>query len=87
MRMLNKTLKYEFLYPKTINTITGLKKVIDESIPIYNNHRPQKSLDGNTPSETFSGIPMDFSKYKTSFDGQKAIRLTQNKNNSCRICF
>jgi putative transposase len=83
----NKTFKYEFLYPKNINTGIGLKKVIDESIPIYNNHRPQWSLDGNTPSETFSGIPMDFSNYKSSFSKQKAIRLTQNKDNSCRICF
>jgi putative transposase len=83
----NKTLKYEFLYPKTINTGTGLKKVIDKAIPTYNNHRPQWSLGGNTPSETFSGIPMDFSKYKTSFEGQKAIRLAQNKETSCRTCF
>ena len=83
----NKTLKYEFLYPKTINTGTGLIKVIDEAIPIYNNDRPQWSLDGNTPSETFSGTPMDFSKLKTSFDGQKTLRLAQNKKNSCRKCF
>ena len=83
----NKTLKYEFLYPRTINTGTGLIKIIDKAIPIYNNDRPQWSLDSNTPSETFSGIPMDFSKNKASFDGQKSLRLAQNKENNCTKCF
>jgi len=83
----NKTFKYEFLYPKTINSGIGLIKIIDEAIPIYNKDRPQWSLSGNTPSETFSGISIDFSKYKTSFNKQKAIRLVQNKENSCRKCF
>ena len=82
----NKTLKYEFLFPKTINTGTELIKIIGEAILIYNNRRPQWSLDGNTPSETFSGNPLGFSKYKASFEGQKTLRLIQNKQNTCRKC-
>jgi len=62
------------------------KKVIDESIPIYNNLRPQKSLGGNTPSETFSGVAIDFNKYSSFFIKQKAIRQIYNKATSCRKC-
>lgn len=82
----NKTLKYEFLFSKPINSGTGLIKIIDESIPIYNNHRPQWSLKGNTPNETFLKTPIDFSKYSISFGKQKTKRLAQNKENSCRAC-
>ena len=83
----NKVLKYQFLYPRNIGTGILLKKILAEAIPIYNNHRPQWSLQGNTPSEVFSETSTDFNIYKTYFTEQKVIRLAQNKKNSCRKCF
>lgn len=62
-------------------------KAINESVTVYNTERPQIPLSGNTPFETFNGIAIDFGKYKTSFVQQKVIRLAQNKQNSCKICF
>lgn len=75
----NKTLKYEFLYPMNINTKSGLVKVMAKAITKYNNSRPQWVLGGNTPSETFSGISMNFDNYRMSFIEQKQLRITQNK--------
>ncbi|MCK5677005.1 MAG: DDE-type integrase/transposase/recombinase [Flavobacteriaceae bacterium] len=75
---LNKTIKHEFLYPKQISGSIKLKNVLDESVSIYNIIRPQKSLGGNTPYETQTGIPIDFSRFSIHFNQQKNIRLAQN---------
>jgi putative transposase len=82
----NKVLKYQFLFPKNIGSRKQLEKIIAEAIPIYNNERPQWQLGGNTPSETFAGIPINLSKYTTGFKSQKIVRLAQNKSNSCKKC-
>jgi putative transposase len=58
-----------------------------ETIPIYNTMRPQMSLDGNTPEETFGGLSIDMSKYTHNFNEQKQLRLTQNKKSNCNVCF
>ena len=44
------------------------------------------SLGGNTPVETFNGIPIDFSKYSQGFNEHKAYRRQQNKKNACKMC-
>lgn len=83
---INKVIKHQFLHPKTINSGNQLASIIEKSIPIYNSIRPQWSLAGNTPLETYNGIPLDFNKYKAHFNEQKILRLAQNKLNNCSIC-
>ena len=83
----NKVLKYQFLYPRSIGNGTVLKKVMTETIPIYNNERPQLRLGGNTPNETFNNTPINLGKYSNGFKAQKALRIVQNKHNSCKTCF
>lgn len=80
----NKVLKYQFLYPKNINSRKALEKNVDEAITTYNYHKPQWSLGGNTLSETFVGTSIGFNKYKTSFIQQKAARIVQNRENCCK---
>lgn len=82
----NKVLKYQFLYPRTINNKTSIESVMREVIPIYNNERPQLKLGGNTPDEAFSGSSIQLENHTTKFKAQKALRNVQNKQNSCRSC-
>lgn len=44
------------------------------------------AIRGNTPSETFNGTTIDFSKYASGFKNQMAVRIAQNKNSSCKKC-
>jgi len=55
-------------------------------VPTYNTIHPQLALQGNTPEETFEGKPMDINHYKTHFDNQKTLRITQNQLNRCNGC-
>ncbi|MCK8479026.1 integrase core domain-containing protein [Psychroserpens algicola] len=82
----NKVLKHQFLYPRTISNRTSLENIMREVIPIYNNERPQLKLGGNTPDETFNGTPINFNQYSNGIKEQKALRIVQNKQNSCRSC-
>ena len=83
---LNKTIKHQFLYPKTIQNKNQLISALEDSVEIYNNIRPQLNLKGNTPEETFIGIPMDINQYKTKDQAFRDERLAKNKKNRCNNC-
>jgi len=83
---LNKTIKHQFLYPLEIVYQKQLINILDQTVLIYNTIRPQMSLAGNTPQETFDGIPIDISQYTQGFKEQKQLRLIQNQRNSCKVC-
>ena len=83
---LNKTIKHQFLYPHQIANGKQLQTILEKVIPIYNTVRPQMSLGGNTPIETFNGRTIDLSQYIRGFEAQKAERKQQNKANSCKVC-
>ena len=83
---LNKTIKHEFLHPKQVNTYSEVAKALKEVIPIYNTTRPQMSLAGNTPFETYHGKTIDLNQYKSHFLEHKTYRITQNTTNSCNVC-
>lgn len=82
----NKVLKHQFLHHRNIASLNSLEKIVAESIPIYNNLKPQWSLGGNTPSETFDGVTIDFHQYTHAFKTQKSIRLEKNRKTNCQIC-
>ncbi|MFC4636453.1 transposase [Dokdonia ponticola] len=84
---INKIIKHQFLHHKEINNGNQLIRVMADTISIYNTIRPQMSLGGNTPEETFSGLSIDISKYTHNFKELKQLRLTQNKKNACKVCF
>tara|TARA_R110002096_G_scaffold433905_1_gene654074 strand:+ start:407 stop:1687 length:1281 start_codon:yes stop_codon:yes gene_type:complete len=83
----NKIIKHQFLHHKEINNGNQLINAMAETIPIYNTMRPQMSLDGNTPEETFGGLSIDMSRYTHNFNEQKQLRLTKNKKSNCNVCF
>ena len=84
---LNKVIKHQFLFPKEIVNQNQLRKILNQSIEIYNHIRPQMSLGGNTPFETFNGISIDLSRFTNGFKAQKQLRKQLNMQNACEICF
>lgn len=83
---LNKVIKHQFLFPKEIPNRDQLHKILEQSTEVYNNLRPQMSLGGNTPIETFNGMTIDISRYTQNFDEHKALRREVNKQNICKVC-
>ena len=84
---INKVIKHQFLHPKEISDRDCLESIFEETVSIYNTLRPQMSLHGNTPIQTFHGIPMDFSIYSQRFQTQKAIRIQENMKTKCQKCY
>ena len=83
---LNKTIKHQFLYQHQIANGKQLQAILEKVIPIYNTIRPQMSLGGNTPFETFNGKTIYLSQYNCGFEAQKTKRKQQNKAYSCKVC-
>ncbi len=82
----NKVIKHQFLFPKTIKNKNNLEQLLTESVSTYNTIRPQFSLGGNTPEETFNGTVIQFSKYSQKFKEQIQIRRKHHQNNQCGRC-
>jgi len=82
----DKIIKHQFLFPKNLTNRNQLIKALAEDIVIYNTIRPQLSLKGNTPYETFNGKPMSISNYNTHFMSQKEKRISQNQQNKFKSC-
>ena len=82
----NKIIKHQFLLPKNIENRKQLLLALETDVMTYNNIRPQFSLQGNTPNETFNGKTIAISVYKTHFEQQKAIRIAKNQQSKCNSC-
>ena len=82
----NKVIKHQFFFPKTIKNKNNLEQLLTESVSTYNTIRPQLSLGGNTPEETFNGTVIQFSKYSQKFKEQIKIRRKHHQNNQCDRC-
>ena len=83
---INKIIKHQSLYHKEIPDRNRLASVFKQTVAIYNTIRPQMSLQGNTPLQTFEGKPMDFAVYSQRFPSQKAIRIQENTKSKCTKC-
>jgi|SRR5690554_2094472 len=82
----NKVIKHQFLLPQYLTGRKQLERALEQDIYTYNFIRPQLSLAGNTPEESYTGIPHDFQRFTVHFKQQKAIRTTQNQQNNCKLC-
>ncbi|QYS92589.1 hypothetical protein JJC04_04250 [Flavobacterium covae] len=81
---INKTLKYQYLYQLHIENTLQLYNTFPQIIRNYCNIRPQHSLKGNTPFETYNGKTISISHYNSHFQAQKQFRKEQNNKNNCK---
>lgn len=63
--------------PRNLENRKQLDIALKKDVLIYNTIRPQLSLQGNTPEETFSGKYLDINHYKNHFDSQKSLRIAK----------
>ncbi|WP_348800620.1 DDE-type integrase/transposase/recombinase [Flavobacterium adhaerens] len=82
----NKIIKHQFLLPRNLENRKQLVGALAEDVTTYNTIRPQFSLQGNTPAETFQGKSISVSNYKTHFAAQKSLRITINQQKKCNNC-
>jgi hypothetical protein len=82
----NKIIKHQFLLPQNLINREQLESSLIENVLTYNTIRPQFSLQGNTPAETFSGKPIALNAYKIHFQEQKTLRISSNQQNRCKNC-
>jgi hypothetical protein len=82
----NKIIKHQFLLPQNLTNRRQLENALVANVLTYNTIRPQLSLQGNTPQETFLGKPLAINAYKMHFHEQKTLRISANQQNSCNGC-
>jgi putative transposase len=86
MEAINKIMKHQFLLPQQLENRKQLLLALATDVLTYNTIRPQISLQGNTPDETFEGKTIAIMTYKTHFLEQKLLRTTNNQQNACKGC-
>jgi putative transposase len=82
----NKIIKHQFLLPRHLENKKQLDLALENDVITYNTIRPQLSLQGNTPDETFAGKTLDLKSHKTHFKAQIILRVVQNQQNKCKNC-
>lgn len=83
---LNKTAKYQYLFPKHPENLEELLERLAFFVEDYNEVRPHGQLRGLTPSEAYIGTP-NIDKRRIEILKQARIdRLAYNKANQCGIC-
>ena len=82
----NKIIKHQFLLPQNLENRKQLLLALDIDVITYNSIRPQFSLQGNTPNETFEGKTIDITNYKSHFEQQKVLRVAKNQQSKCKSC-
>lgn len=85
---INKTLKYNYLFPRNLmnqkELINAMKKYV---IPDYNNLRPHGSLNGLTPQEAYGNVTVDFKGIRLKMERAHCDRINYNQTHSCLNCF
>ncbi len=82
----NKIIKHQFLLPQNLTNRKQLETALVVDVLTYNTIRPQLSLQGNTPQETFLGKLIALKSYKTHFFEHKILRISENQQNNCKGC-
>lgn len=86
MEAVNKIMKHQFMLSQHLENRKQVLLALANDVVTYNTIRPQLSLQGNTPEETFDGKILDITTYKTHFRDQKLLRTTTNQQNVCKGC-
>lgn len=74
------------MLPQNLTNRNQLETALVVDVLTYNTIRPQFSLQGNTPQETFLGKHIAIKSYKTHFPEHKIRRISENQQNSCKVC-
>ncbi len=83
----NKIIKYDYLFPKQLESQTQLTNYLQNYvIPDYNDKRPHGSLNGLTPLEAYSQKKVNFKRLKAKMIKAHKDRLCYNQTHQCLGC-
>lgn len=82
----NRTLKYQYIFPKQPRDLKHLKRILRYFIQDYNVKRPHGMLNGSTPEEAWKGIKIRTDLRTEILKQARINRLVYNKKNECGKC-
>jgi putative transposase len=82
----NKTLKYQYLFPDHPENLRRLHESLEYFVNDFNTIRPNGQLKGLTPDEAYEGKQLP-DNFRTNILKQARLdRLAYNRENHCKIC-
>ena len=82
-----RTLKHQWLYLNTLDTLSRLEKLIAFYVDEHNTRLPHSAFRGQTPDEMYFGTGKHiFQELETGRKDARQSRMEVNRNTSCPTC-
>ncbi len=82
-----RTLKHQWLYLNTLDTVDSLLRLVDFYVGEHNNQLPHSAFKGQTPEEMYRGtgkhVPEELAERRKA---ARAERMVTNRSISCGVC-
>ena len=82
-----RSLKHQWLYLNTLDSLEALRKLIDFYVTEHNTRLPHSAFRGQTPDEMYHGaggdVPKELAEKRKA---ARAERLAVNRSVSCGVC-
>ena len=82
-----KSMKHQWLYLNTLDTVASVKKLIAFYVEEHNSRLPHSAFQGQTPDEMYYGTGCDVpEKLATARADARRSRLQANRSQICESC-
>ena len=82
-----RSLKHQWLYLNTLDTLSTLEKLIAFYVGAHNTRLPHSAFRGQTPDEMYFGTGNDIpNQLEAARQSARQSRMEVNRNTSCRTC-
>ena len=81
------SMKHNFLFAQTLDSITALRRFVDFYVSEHNTVIPHNAFNGQTPVEVFCGNASDLQEQLASKRiAARDTRLLENRRTACGAC-
>ncbi len=82
-----RSLKHQWLYLNTLDTVATLLRLVDFYVKAHNSEIPHAAFNGPTPDEMYFGTASDLpDRMQAGKAKAREARLAANRSTSCRKC-
>ncbi len=82
-----RTLKHQWLYLNTLDSVESLRRLVDFYVTEHNTRLPHSAFKGQTPDEMYRGtgkhVPEELAEKRKA---ARVTRLATNRSISCGVC-